>query len=374
MNLLEEARALILALVLAQTSLCCGVTAEEPFQTPFDVTPDDGARDAWIQAQCPPVATPPKEMRFSSRYDPADATQSRILPDREADYERALAPLRAYVKAVVQQANMRSAHRLGGRAAARCAGAAMSAWARADALLVGSAPMDDFVRATVMSGLALAYLQVRQELTFSEQREIRNWFARRAAELRMRYDSRIGQTVHVNNHRYWAGLAVGAMGVAVGSKLDFEWGMEALRQGACSVTPEGALPAEMRRGAAALRYQVYALGPLVMLSELATRNGVDGYNMCHAGVQRAVAFALAAADAPALAQHLVEVGLEPVVDAQGDVSHSQFAWVYTYARRFPVPAVWEKRLSQSWWGMDNLGGDMRILYPARPLARQGLAR
>ena len=76
---------------------------------------------------------------------------------------------------------------------------------------------------------------------------------------------------------YWAGLAVAAQGIAGNDVNAFLWGIETYRRGVDAIQPDGSLTAEMNRAAMAVHYQLYALGPLVMLAELAAANGLDLY-------------------------------------------------------------------------------------------------
>jgi hypothetical protein len=45
------------------------------------------------------------------------------------------------------------------------------------------------------------------------------------------------------------------------------------------IDPQGAFPAEMSRHEPALHYQVFAIEPLVMIAELARRQGMDVYSL-----------------------------------------------------------------------------------------------
>ena len=80
-----------------------------------------------------------------------------------------------------------------------------------------------------------------------------------------------------NNHRYWAGLAVCAAGIARNDNHEFRFGMDAFKAGVDDIGPSGVLPRELARAGMALHYHLYALAPLIMLAELGETNGIDTY-------------------------------------------------------------------------------------------------
>lgn len=345
--------------------------APSPLQSPFATQARVALTSPAPDGGCPAAPSPPKgPLGSAPRYDPADPTHSRVLEDRRIAFDRSIAPLKSYLHLVVLQAQRSSRQDQEGRVAGRCTGALLARWARVGALDNGGDVNDDYVIATTLSGLALAYLQAAPDISRSDAGVIKVWFLKRSEELQSRMDGRRALPVYVNNHRLWVGLASAAVGVVADSQPNFDWGMTAFREEACAVTKTGAMPEEMKRGSAALRYQVYALNPLVTLSEFAEHNGRKGYDVCGASVRRAVAFALAP-DARTRARALSGSEQEPVRDAQGAVSHSQFAWLYIYAQRFAVSPDWSDELKSGWWGMDELGGDVRRLYVRQPAQGNG---
>src|SRR5262249_59672568 len=109
-------------------------------------------------------------------------------------------------------------------------------------------------------------------------------------------------SVAVNNHAYWAGLAVGAAAIAANDRELFAWAIERMRVGLRQVTAEGALPLELARGRLALHYHLFALEPLAVLEIMARANGADLTPADNDAFRRLVAFtfpALADPRAPA---------------------------------------------------------------------------
>ena len=84
-----------------------------------------------------------------------------------------------------------------------------------------------------------------------------------------------------NNHLYWAGVELAAIGVAADNPKDFAWAMDTYNTGVDKIQPDGTLPLEMARGSRALHYHLYALAPLILLAEFGEANQMGLYsNIC----------------------------------------------------------------------------------------------
>src|SRR5580658_3078738 len=84
-------------------------------------------------------------------------------------------------------------------------------------------------------------------------------------------------------------------------------------------------------GQLALHYQLYAIGPLVMLAELAGSNGIDLYSERDGAIHRLVAFDLAALKDPALIAK--RTGEEQrITPPYGGL---EIGWAVPYVQRFP---------------------------------------
>jgi poly(beta-D-mannuronate) lyase len=150
----------------------------------------------------------------------------------------------------------------------------------------------------MLSGTAIAYLKVRNSHTGTpdQDADIQKWFRLLAARVREYFDmqrTKPGSDAY-NNHMYWAGLAVAAQGIAGNDVNAFLWGIETYRMGVAAIQPDGSLTAEMNRAGMALHYQLYAVGPLVMLAEMAAANGLDLYAVDNGAIHRLVSFDMAA--------------------------------------------------------------------------------
>lgn len=103
------------------------------------------------------------------------------------------------------------------------------------------------------------------------------------------YSLRLGPKSKTNNHRYWAGLSVAAVGFVVDDQDLKQWGKTSFEIGACQVDDRGFLPAELARGERALEYHVYALRPLAAILKLAVDNGEPIQPKCLGGYERLTA-------------------------------------------------------------------------------------
>jgi len=157
-----------------------------------------------------------------------------------------------------------------------------------------------YVQKWLLAGTAMAYLKVRGTGvgTPEQDKEIQKWFGLLADQVRDYVDDKLKNpnSDAWNNHRYWAGLAVCAAGIARNDSREFHFGMDAFKAGVSDIGPSGVLPRELARAGMALHYHLYALAPLIMLAELGEINGIDTYsqnqhaldrlvNLCEQGLQ-----------------------------------------------------------------------------------------
>lgn len=244
----------------------------ERLRSPWDattITPPITPTDAPYNCPAPPAFT--KTIDAEGYY--SDANHSIIDPAKKAAYEKADADL----VHLGQYAGLAADAWLskGSRAAAACVYTLLSAAAQA-AAWTGQMPHNQGVydQNWLLSGTAIPYLKVRnsQVGTPDQDAEIQKWFKQLAARVRDYFDmkrSHPGSDAW-NNHIYWAGLAVAAQAIACDDRKAFKWGLETYRTGVDAINPDGSLNAEMSRASMALHYQLYALGPLIMVAERPT--------------------------------------------------------------------------------------------------------
>jgi poly(beta-D-mannuronate) lyase len=320
-------------LLVAGVLASLGAAHAERLRSPWDST-NITPTDAPYNCPAPPAFT--KTIDAEGYY--TDANHSIIDPARKAAYEKADADL----VHLGQDAGLAADAWLskGSRSAAACVYTLLSAAAQAGAW-TGQMPHNQGVydQNWLLSGTAIPYLKVRNSQTGTPEQdaEIQKWFKQLAARVRDYFDmkrSHPGSDAW-NNHIYWAGLAVAAQGIACDDRHAFKWGLETYRTGLDSINPDGSLNAEMSRASMALHYQLYALGPLIMLAELGEANGIDMYAANHGAIHRLVKFDTAALLNPSIIAR--RTGAEQNVDH--DISGFEIGWAVPYVRRFPDPQL-----------------------------------
>jgi poly(beta-D-mannuronate) lyase len=210
-----------------------------------------------------------------------------------------------------------------------------------------------YVQGWVLGALSIAWLKIRNDpqIDAANRSQITNWLATMAVENRRYYDQRPKAEDARNNHRYWAGLAVSAAGIAANRRDLFDWGVESARIGLRQVGPDGSLPLEMGRRAKALHYHLFAVAPLVITAELAGANGMDLYQDNGGALKRLAQFSLKGITDPSPLAKTAGIAQEPITIAGGTVG-----WLIPYQHRFPAPeqqAMLDKMTSKT---MLYLGG------------------
>jgi poly(beta-D-mannuronate) lyase len=245
----------------------------------------------------------------------------------------------------------------GSRAAAACVYSLLTAAAQADAW-AGKMPDNNgvYMQNWMLSGTAIAYLKVRDSHagTPAEDAAIQAWFGRVAGRVRESFENSSGHpgSDAWNNHMTWAGLALAAQGVANNDSEALLWGIEAYRLGVDAVQPDGSLPAEMGRGQLALHYQLYALGPLVMIAELTRSNGLDLYAQQNGAIHRLVAFDLAAMKDPSIIAQ--RAGAQKIAPPYSGL---EIGWAVPWVRRFPDAQLSAFIAQAPWLRFWQWGGD-----------------
>jgi poly(beta-D-mannuronate) lyase len=84
---------------------------------------------------------------------------------------------------------------------------------------------------------------------------------------------------HENNHAYWRALCAASVGILTNDHKLYRRALEQYARAIGQMNPDGSLPLEMARHENALHYQSFALTPLVMIAELAARQGTDLYSL-----------------------------------------------------------------------------------------------
>ena len=133
-----------------------------------------------------------------------------------------------------------------------------------------------------------------------------------------------------NNHHYWRALAATSIGVAASDDQLYRFGVDTYKDAIGQLDKNGAFPLEMARHERATHYQTFALQPLVVIAEFATRQGLDLYTYQSHGrtLRDAIVFFGRAVDDPSIIKQYT-------TDAQlADYNGSDYAPFAFYLARF----------------------------------------
>lgn len=333
--------------------LLTGFTAApaQRLRSPWDDTPVTPTDAPWT-CPAPPAFAPTLDLH--GYY--SDKNYSIIDPKLLAAFNEASAGPTHLGQSATNAADAWRDH--GSRAAAACVESLLAAAARAHAWDGPLAPHNDAsMQNWLLSAAAIAYLKVRDSHTGTpaDDAAIQAWFARLAARVRTYFEEQTGHpgSEAWNNHMFWAGLSLAAEGVADNNVDDLSWATGAYRLGVDEIQPDGSLPAEMDRRQMALHYQLYALGPLVMIAELTRPNGLDLYTQQNSALHRLVAFDIAALQDPTRIAR--RTGIAQTITPP--YSGLEIGWAVPWVRRFPNPQLTALLAQAPWTRFWQWGGD-----------------
>lgn len=324
-------RALFCGISVAVTSVSVTASAQH-LQSPWD-----GAATAPTDAPytCPAPPAFSKTLDVEGYY--TDKQNSVIDAKRLAAFDKASAGPTHLGQYATSAADAWLS--TGSRAAAACVYSLLTAAAHADAWDRKMPGVGVYLQNWMLSGTAVAYLKVRSSHigTPAQDADVQRWFQRIAARVQEYFNLQRGHpgSDAWNNHMYWAGLAVAAQGIAGNDQEAFLWGMSAYRMGIDAIQPDGSLTAEMSRGQMALHYQLYALGPLIVLAELGEANGIDLYREKQGAIHRLVKFNIAAMKDPSTLA--TRTGATQKISRP--YSGQEIGWAVPYIQRFPDPQL-----------------------------------
>jgi poly(beta-D-mannuronate) lyase len=330
-------------------------------------------RSPWDAAKTTPIDTPyncPAAPAFTKSFNVdgyyTDKQYSVIDPAKLAAFNQATEGPTHLGQFVTRAADAWQS--TGNRAAAVCVYSLLQAAARADAWdekmpqLIGV-----YLQNWMLSGTAIAYLKVREShvATPDQDAEMQKWFGLVAARVREYFDAQRQQpgSDGWNNHMYWAGLAVAAQGIANNDRNAFLWGLAAYRMGVDAIQPDGSLFAEMNRAGMAEHYQLYALGPLIMLAELAAANGLDMYAEDDGAIHRLVKFSVAGLEDPSIIEKRTGVHQ----DLPEQIAGLEIGWAVPYIQRFPdahLSTLLAKAQWTSFWQWGGAPPDASLASPS----------
>lgn len=291
-------------------------------------------------ATCQPAPAAVIDIDANSYYN--DANHSVIDPARRAQNIASTAPVEKFLAGVARSASRYQAQHKPDDAA--CALTWLESWAGQHAMQGKmSSEQAYFVRKWTLGGLALSYARVQPAATPAQRQAIEAWFTTLADATLTHADTRKGKR---NNHYYWEGLAVTAVGGVTHDQRFLKWGHGVFDNAMAQVAPNGALPAEMARGAKALHYHAFAAAPLTMMASI--------LDLQSPTLDKLVQFTLAAAHDPSDLQKATGFKQEPADDLP-------FAAIYArhtgQPQLAPATVKWQARL----------GGDVALANPLEHL-------
>ncbi|WP_181704238.1 alginate lyase family protein [Chthonobacter albigriseus] len=240
------------------------------------------------EAACAAVSGPVMMPATQSKYITGDETRSVTDPTKSMARARQLQAVRAFVEDMTVLANRWQSSGGGDLSAASCVLTRLSEWADAGSFL-GLTTEDAYLtRDVLVADLAEAYRRVADApLPDADRAGVEAWLRTIGQDTIAFYEYSAGPRSRANNHRYWAGVSVGTIGVATADRSLTAWASESLRLGLCQVREDGALPLELDRGRRALEYHVYALRALTRLEAVLApvRAAGDG-GACVDGLRR----------------------------------------------------------------------------------------
>ncbi len=194
----------------------------------------------------------------------------------------------------------------GNPAEAHCVANLLARWAAANALLDYSFQESSQAWYQVewtLSSISLSWsvVQADANIPAAQRAAILAWM-HKVTEYMFDQDPHPGDDAHENNHAYWRALCATSVGILTSDDKLYRRGFSQYFRAIGQINPDGSLPLEMTRHENALHYQSFALAPLVMIAELAWRQGIDLYSLRVNGhtIDDAVDFLVRASADPSL--------------------------------------------------------------------------
>lgn len=225
----------------------------------------------------------------------------------------------------------------GNPAEAHCVANLLARWAAANALLDYSFQESSQAWYQVewtLSSISLSWsvVQADANIPAAQRAAILAWM-HKVTEYMFDQDPHPGDDAHENNHAYWRALCATSVGILTSDDKLYRRGLSQYFRAIGQINPDGSLPLEMTRHENALHYQSFALAPLVMIAELAWRQGIDLYSLRANGhtISDAVDFLARASADPSLVKKYTS---EPQTFSLFS-SEKPPAWTEFWAARHP---------------------------------------
>jgi poly(beta-D-mannuronate) lyase len=237
------------------------------------------AATAQTKSDCVLSATMPYDSRIEFRGrgdDPTSTIMDPLLVARQAPLRRAVDKPFLHILDLADR-YLAAGDRKTRSSLGRCLAANMAALNRNRSLFGSDTTVENFYRCWIVGGIALSYLKASDYLNTSpESNAIKNWLKISAADLQSFTEHRI--TIgKIENHIYWCGMAVAAVGSVNRNDEQLRFGRNILKLGTRLINNDGVLSAEITRGPKTLHYHAFAAQPLLTISIL-TRTPMRDFN------------------------------------------------------------------------------------------------
>jgi poly(beta-D-mannuronate) lyase len=253
----------------------------------------------------------------------------------------------------------------GDPAEANCVVHILLPWARAHVMLNYDAKAQRqlwYESEWTIESLALSVSVIRGEpsLKPAERDEVIAWLHQAVKKL---LDGAPGSITSRNNHFFFRGLAATAVGVISNDNELFQYGLATYATAIGELNPEGSFPLEMARHELAMHYQSFAVEPLVMIAELAARQGYIIFDLeeNHHTLADAIGFLNRAIADPTI---IKKYASEPQ-ELNFDPGSTALAWLEFWNARNPSPN-WAPYLTKPFFD-DRLAGSTTLYAaPTKP--------
>lgn len=304
-------------------------------------------------------APPTGRMKIPHHY--LDGSNGPVNPQEKIATE----PYRKLQDAVTRGAGRFVA--TGDHAEAVCVANLLANWAAAKALLnysSGDSSQAWYQVEWTLGSVSLAYSVVQSDSSIppDERKAILAWL-HNVTEYMFEQDENRDPGKE-NNHAYWRAMDAASVGILTGDNTLYRRGLAQYVRAIAQMNPDGSLPLEMARHENALSYQSFALAPLAMIAELASRQGVDLYGLHvngHSFSDGVNFLVLASAKPELMKKYASETQSFSLYSGKAPP-----AWLEFWARMHPG-APWDELLTKPLFD-SNLGGNT-TLYAAPAKAK-----